>query len=147
MARFKRLNEGLRPVAATQSLTKTEHDGKTILLTSLTGHTITLPKANGVGTKIRMIEKVAPTSGSTVIKVIDSVDVMVGALTISLATGVGVNFPTAANSDTVTLNRTTSGGASAGEWLEFEDIAPGIWAVDGNLNGSGVLVTPFSATV
>lgn len=147
MARFKRLNEGLRGVAASQTLTKAEHDGKTVVLSSLTGHTITLPKASGVGTKIRLVEKVAPTSGSTIVKVIDSVDVMVGSVRISLTTGVGTNFPTTATSDTITLNRTTTGGASNGEWLEFEDIAPGIWLVSGELNGSGVLATPFSATV
>lgn len=145
--RLQKLNMGLVVMAAVQALSKGVHDGKTLILNALTGHTVTLPPAVGSGCKLRFLETVAPTSNSNIIKVANSVDVMIGNLLTSLASGIGTNFPTVAASDTVTLNRTTSGGASNGEWIEFEDVAAGFWAIRGSLNGSGVLVTPFSATV
>lgn len=145
--RWAKLNPGMVTLAATHVLNKAEHDGKTLLLSVLTGHTITLPPATGSGNKIRLVETVAPTSATTVIKVANATDVMIGQARTALATGVGTTFPTVAASDTITLNRTTSGGASNGEQIVFEDVKAGFWAVNAMLNGSGVLVTPFSATV
>lgn len=143
--RLEKLNPGNVVMNAAQSVSKAVHDGKYLVLNSLTGHAITLPKAVGGGANFSFIETVAPTSGSTTIKVIDGVDVMMGAIAVSGTTT--ASFPTAAASDTITLNRTTTGGASNGEWIELVDILPGVWAVRGNLNGSGAVATPFSATV
>jgi hypothetical protein len=56
-------------------------------------------------------------------------------------------FTPGANDDTITLNRTTTGGAQNGEWIQLVDIAPGSWWVSGVLMGSGAVATPFSATV
>ena len=56
-------------------------------------------------------------------------------------------FETAASSDTITLNGTTTGGVNKGDWVELEDIASGIWGVTGLLTGSGTEATPFSAAV
>lgn len=145
--RIARLNPGFVTLAATVSLSKGVHDGKTLLLSVLAGHTITLPPSAGSGCKLRFLETVAPTSNSNIIKVANSTDVLIGSLGISLSTGVGTIWPTGATSDTITENRTTSGGATNGGWIELEDVALGFWSVKGVLNGSGVLVTPFSATV
>lgn len=145
--RLQKLNPGLIAAGSAISLSKALHDGKTILLDTLTGSTVTLPAATGSQCKIRVFEKIAATSNSHIVKVQNSVDVMAGMFDLSLTTGVDALFPTVAASDTVTLNRTTTGGATNGGWMEFEDIAPGIWAIKGMANGSGVLVTPFSATV
>jgi hypothetical protein len=47
----------------------------------------------------------------------------------------------------VTLNGTTTGGVSIGDWVEFEDILGTGWAVRGVVNQSGTEATPFSDTV
>lgn len=146
--RLARLNPGFVTLpAGAFTLSKATHDGKTLIVNALTGHTVTLPPASGSGMRLRIVSTVAPTSNSNIIKVANTTDVMQGSARTSLASGVGTNFPTAATSDTITLNRTTTGGATNGESIELEDIAPGIWNVWANLNGSGVLATPFSATV
>lgn len=145
--RLAKLNPGFVRAGSAISLSKALHDGKTILLDTLTGSVVTLPPAAGTGAKIRVFELVAATSNSHIVKVQNSVDVMAGMMDLSLTTGVDGLFPTVAASDTITLNRTTTGGATNGGWMEFEDVAAGTWAVKGMANGSGVLVTPFSATV
>jgi hypothetical protein len=145
--RLQRLNPGQVVLNATQQLSKGVHDGKNLILNSLTGHTVTLPPAVGSGCRFRIYETVAPTSGSTIIKVAPGSDVMVGAANITVAAGTDTAFPTVATSDTVTLNRTGSGGATNGEYIELVDIATGIWSVFAVLNGSGAGTTPFSATV
>jgi acetamidase/formamidase len=145
--RIAKLNPGFVAAGSTLAASKALHDGKTILLDTLTGSVVTLPAATGSGCKIRVFEKIAATSNSHKVQVQNSTDVMAGNMGVTLSTGVGVNFPTVAASDTVTLNRTTSGGATNGGHMDFEDIAAGIWSVRGQLNGSGVLVTPFSAAV
>lgn len=124
------------------------HFGKTILLDTLTGSTYTLPPATGSGGRIKVFEKLSATSNSHVVKVANANDVMAGNISVTLGTGATPShFPTVAASDTVTLNRTTSGGATNGGWMDFEDVAPNLWSVRGAVNGSGTLVTPFSATV
>jgi len=125
------------------SLSKALHDGNFVLLDQLAGSTVILPAALGLGTQIQIVELNSPTSNSHVIKVQNSTDIMIGAMTISLVTtGVGAIFPTAANSDTITLNRTNTGGASRGGCFEFRDIAPGIWQIiEATANGSGTLNT------
>jgi hypothetical protein len=126
-------------------LGNTTHVGKTVLLDTLTGSVYTLPAAIGSGAIIRVFEKLAATSNSHKVQVANSVDVMAGTVIVSGTTT--VSFPTVAASDTITLNRTTTGGATNGAWFEFQDAAPGIWAVKGNANGSGAVATPFSAAV
>lgn len=145
--RILKLNPGFVNAGSTIQLSKGLHDGKTILLDTLTGSVVTLPPATGSQCKIRVFEKIAATSNSHIVKVQNSTDVMAGNLGVTLSTGVGTNWPTTATSDTITLNRTTSGGASNGGHMDFEDVAPGVWSVRGQVNGSGILATPFSATV
>lgn len=129
-------------------LSKAIHDGAFVLLDQLAGSVVTLPPALGLGTQIRIVELNAATSNSHIIKVQNSTDILIGAMSISLSTGVGTCFPAAATSDTITLNRTTTGGATRGGCFEFQDIAPGIWQIiEALANGSGALATPFSATV
>ncbi len=149
--RLARLNPGFVMLDATMSLSKAIHDGKVLLLNVLTGHTITLPPAAGTGGRFRFVTRTAATSGSNIIKVQNAVDVLVGNLAISIAAGGALSAfqaaPTVAGADTVTMNRTTTGGAVAGDWLIFEDIAAGFWQISGILNGTAAPVTPFTATV
>ena len=98
-----------------------------------------------------LVTTIAATSGSSIIKVQNSIDVMIGSVQISIAAGGAASAfqasPSVAGADTLTLNRTTTGGAIAGELVEFEDVAPGFWFIDGNLNGTATPATPFTSTV
>lgn len=146
--RLARLNPGFVALPAVGSLSKGVHDGKTLLFTSLTGHTITLPPATGSGTRLRFITRTAATSGSNVVKAQNSTDVMIGSLDVSIAAGGALSsFQAAAASDTITMNRTTTGGAVAGDVIEMEDVASGVWAVRGVLTGTAAPATPFSSGV
>jgi len=146
--RLQKLNPGFVAAGAAISLSKALHDGKTILLDTLTGSVVTLPAATGSGCKIRVFEKLAATSNSHKIQVQNSTDVMAGSVCLTTAAGTtDGTFPTAATSDTITLNRTTTGGLTNGAWFDFEDVAAGLWSVRGCANGQATVVTPFSAAV
>ena len=98
--------------------------------------------------RIRFVQSVVPTSNSNIIKVANGTDVFRGFAIMAADGGdTVVMFETASTSDTMTLNRSTTGGTQIGEWAEFEDIAAGFWAVRANLAGTGTEATPFSATV
>jgi hypothetical protein len=140
-----------RLIAAGSELTVTEalHDGKTICLDTLAGSTCTLPAATGSGARFRFVVKVVNTSVAHVIKVVGN-DVMFGNI-ITNSTGdtpdLAQFWPTAADSDTITLNSTTKGGAAIGDFVVVEDIVADKWAVYGVTTSSGAEETPFSAGV
>ena len=133
---------------ATETAAVTTHDSRIVLLDTAAGSTLTLPAATGSGAVYKCIVSVLATSNSHVVKVTGD-DVMYGMVIISDqdTAGTTTSFVTAADSDTVTLNRTTSGSVTIGEWLEFVDIAADKWAVRGVLTNTGAGATPFSATV
>lgn len=139
-----------RLVAAGSTLAVTEalHDGKTILLDTATGSVCTLPASSGSGARFRFVVSVIATSNSHVVKVANGTDVMAGfALVAQDAADTAVMFETGATSDTITLNRTTTGSTQKGETIEVEDIATGFWAVRVIVAATGTEATPFSATV
>lgn len=141
------------PVAAGAALTLTEalHNGKTILLDTAAGSTVTLPAASGSGMRFRFLVSVIATSNSHIVKVANSSDTMTGMLmAVSDDAGFPVKGYTAdatAGADTITLNRTTTGSTVKGEWIEIEDYAANKWAVKGMTAATGTEATPFSATV
>lgn len=102
-----------------------------------TGSVITLPKATGSGFSYKFIVGETVTSNTLVIQVADSVDVMAGKAN---------TFETAATTDTITLNGTTTGGY-VGDEVELTDIGEGLWAVNATLKQTGTAATPFSAAV
>jgi hypothetical protein len=57
-------------------------------------------------------------------------------------------WPTAADSDTITMNASTTGGLSIGDFVELIDILTDTWYVFGITTSSGASeATPFSAAV
>lgn len=139
-----------RAVLAGSTLAVTEalHDGKTIQFDQLAGSVCTLPAASGSGARFRFATFVLATSNSHIVKVANGTDIMVGAISVSDAADDSLTlFSTTATSDTITLNRTTTGSVRIGEMIELEDIKTGFWAVRGHLIGTGGEATPFSATV
>lgn len=139
-------------LTADTTLTEATHDSKILLLGEVGGNaslTVTLPDATGSGARFKFIVSVVNTS-NYVIAVPDADNVMYGNI-IANSTGdtpdLAQPWPTAADSDTITLNGTTSGGAAIGDWIELIDIAADTWAVSGVVTASGTEVTPFSAAV
>lgn len=139
-----------RLVAAGSALSVTEaaHDGKTILLDTAAGSTCTLPASTGSGARFRFVVSTVATSNSHIIKVANATDVMAGFALVAQDGGdTAVLFETAATSDTITLNRTTTGSTQKGEFFVLEDIAAGFWSVYGVIAATGTEATPFSAAV
>lgn len=140
------------PVAggAALSLTTALHNNKTILFDTAAGTVLTLPASTGNGAKFRCVVSVLATSNSHILQCVGT-DMMQGACgiidtdtadaTIQFAALVGDTF------DTITMNRTTTGLAAPGDWVEVEDVVAGVWAVRGLIRASGAVATPFSSAV
>lgn len=140
----------IRTLTASTTITQELHDGQTLLMgASGAALTFTLPAALGTGAKFKFRVGVVNTS-NYIIQVANSTDVMGGGVIVNddSATGVqGFDTTATAGADTVTLNGTTTGGVSIGDWVELEDIKSGFWGVTGILTASGTEATPFSAAV
>jgi hypothetical protein len=136
------------PAGSTLTL-REAHDGKIILLDTLTGSIVTLPPARGSGMTLKFVVSVLATSNSHIVKVANTVDTMQGIAWIEdTDTGNAVlAFASGATGDTITLNRSTTGSVSLGEMIEVIDLAPGKWQVSALLTATGAPATPFSATV
>jgi hypothetical protein len=133
--------------AATLSVTAASHAGATIVLNRAAGTTVTLPASTGSGFKYTFIVGTTVTSNSDIIKVANASDVMTGvAISGQDAADTAVLFETAATSDTITLNGTTTGGIK-GDRVEIEDIATNLYYVRVVGSATGTEASPFSATV
>lgn len=121
--------------------------GSTVILPA--GATAALPNGAAIGTKFTFTVSVLATSNSHIVKVANANDIMVGAIaTVDTDTSDAyAAFPTLAASDTITLNRSTTGSVRTGETFTVEYIATNRWLVDGIVYVTGTPATPFSATV
>lgn len=134
------------PTSLTASTTLTRHyAGAAVTLDAAAGLTVTLPAATGKGDTYTIVVGTTVTSNGYVIKVASSSDIMQGALGVT-TDAAGVVIPTAATSDTITMNGSTTGGIK-GSRVVLTDVASGVWAVGGALVSTGVEATPFSASV
>lgn len=132
----------------TLTLTVASHAGRPILLDTAAGSVVTLPAATGTQAEFEFITSVIATSNSHIVKVANATDVMTGALlTVDNADGTCTAFGTVAASDTITLNRTTTGSVKIGERFFLKDVKAGYWAVSGVVIATGTEATPFSAAV
>jgi hypothetical protein len=131
------------------TLTAAAHSDKILLLGEVGGNAavaVTLPAATGSGARFHFKVSVVNTSGYTIqVTGDDTMDGHILSLQDSADTVVG--WETAATSDTITLNGTTTGGVSIGDWIELVDIAADQWTVTGITTSSGTEATPFSAAV
>ena len=138
---------------ATDSITETEHAGRTLLLGEVGGNAnvvLTLPDASGSGNIYHFIVSVAM-GGSTTYKIQapDADNTFAGQVMYLDEDGTAVtSFPTVAASDTVTLNSGTQGGL-VGDTVTFIDIATDKYAVSGQMRVAAGAnpATPFSADV
>lgn len=140
----------LKPIsatAATLALTLATHASTTVVANRAAGITMTLPAATGTGAKYKIVVGTTVTSNSLKVQVANATDVMTGtALFGQDAADTAVLFETAADSDTITLNGSTTGGIK-GDIIELEDLASGLWGVTVRGSATGAEATPFSAAV
>jgi hypothetical protein len=131
---------------ATLTATEADHEGQFVTLNRAAGITVTLPASTGGGARYRFIVGTTFT-GSGIIQVANSSDVMTGLALVAQDGGdTCVMFETAASSDTVTLNGTTTGGITGAD-VELIDIAANKWFVNVRTAATGTEATPFSAAV
>ncbi|MBR1230213.1 hypothetical protein JQ600_35550 [Bradyrhizobium sp. AUGA SZCCT0176] len=151
IARVADVSSRIVVITETGAITEALHEGKTCLLREAGGNalvTLTLPAATGGGGRYRFVVDEVNTS-SYVIKSVAGADIMTGCIIGNDGGGVTttLRWQAAATDDTFTLNGTTMGGVTRGDWVEFEDIAADRWAVRGVVSQSGNEATPFSDTV
>lgn len=145
MASEYKPNLGVIEITAATTLDDDAYAGRTISLNSTTGRIVILPAATGSGATYTIFVAATVSSGSHVVRVANSSDIMQGTLVVTTDID-GVVFPTASTTDTITMNGTTTGGVR-GSLVELQDVAPTIWALRGALVSTGVEATPFSAAV
>lgn len=134
-------------LTAATAITRDSHDGRILYLNAAAGKAITLPNASGSGSRFRFILGTTVTSGSHTIKVANATDVMIGhAVALADAGDTLVGFETAADTDTISLNGSTTGGKK-GDEIEIIDVAIGVFFVKTLISATGIEATPFSATV
>lgn len=136
-------------LAVSTTLEQAIHEGRILMLNGTgAAFTQTLPAATGSGAKYTFIVGAVNTSNH-LIKVTGN-DVMYGNVITNSTTDtpdLAQPWPTAVDSDTITLNGTTTGGQAIGDIIELIDIATDKWFVLGITTTSGTEATPFSATV
>ena len=132
-------------ITAATTLSKDTHAGAVVVLDSATGRIITLPASTGKGDVYTIYVKTTVSSGSHVIQVANSTDVMNGGVSLSTDIG-GTNMLASATSDTITMNGSTTGGL-AGSQVTLTDVVAGFWMVSGYLVTTGAEATPWSAAV
>lgn len=128
---------------ATLALDEDTHAGTTVLLNKADGITVTLPASVGKGAIYKFFVGTTFTSNGVI--QVTTTDIMQGGVAVS-TDAAGVTILTAATSDTLTMNGSTTGGLK-GSFVEFEDVSAGIWKVSGFLVSTGAEATPFSAAV
>jgi hypothetical protein len=136
----------LKPVTATASLTlnKYDHAENVVNLSAAAGLTVTLPAATGSGAEYEMFVVTTVTSNAYVVQVTGT-DIIQGGVALSTDIG-GTNMLTAATTDTISMNGSTTGGLK-GSWVKVKDVSSGIWRLNGFLVTTGTEATPFSAAV
>lgn len=134
-------------ITANTTLTKASHAGRLLVFNDADGATLTLPAATGSGDRYRFYVGVTVTSVSDKIAVANASDIMAGVIFGAQDGGdTVVGWETAADSDTITLNGSTTGGLK-GDYIELEDAKANLWRVTGHIAQTGTEATPFSAAV
>lgn len=137
---------------ATITLNEWDHSGRTLVLNRAGGITVTLPAATGSGATYNFFILTTFTS-SLVIQVDSSSAYMNGVAHVANDTDASASLFETANSgsaatesDTITMNGTTTGGY-VGTVIQLQDVAANRWSVMSSGAASGVEATPFSAAV
>lgn len=134
-------------VTADATMTSASNAGRTMVLDVASGATVTLPAASGTGNIYKFFVKTTVTSNSYKIQVANGNDTMAGVAIVANDSDNSASiFETAATSDTITLNGTTTGGILGGT-VEIQDVASNVFSVVARGAATGSEATPFSAAV
>jgi len=145
MAHWYERTFGLNTVTdATATINADAHVGAPIIANRAAGCTLTLPAATGSGNKYEIIGAVDAT-GDQIVQVTGD-DTMAGVAYLGNDSAGVSSFYTAAGSDTITLDGTTTGGKK-GWQVVCRDIAADTWFVQVISEASGTEATPFSSAV
>lgn len=151
-------NEGgvMRPVgnpaivSLTQAVTlsKLLHAGRTCVINLAAGFAITLPAATGSGDRYRLVFGTALTTTSTVVITAGAATILKGLALInntgdSSAATVDA-YPAGASDEKFTFDHALGAG-EVGDWVEFEDIASGVFAVRAHIGAEPDPATPFAS--
>ena len=131
--------------AATVTINADAHVGMPIILNRAAGCVATLPAATGSGNTYNFIGAIDAT-GDQKVQVANSSDTMAGVAYLGNDSAGASCFYTAAASDTITLDGSTTGGLK-GWRVTCTDMAANTWAVMVMSEASGTEATPFSAAV
>ena len=139
--------DSLVSVTADVTLTSASHAGRTMVLDVASGATVTLPAATGTGNVYKFFVKTTVTSNDYIIQVASADDTMAGVAIVANDSDASASiFETAATSDTITLDGSTTGGILGGQ-IELQDVASGVFSVAIRQAATGDEATPFSAAV
>ncbi len=134
-------------VTANVTLTSASHAGRTMNLNVASGATVTLPAASGTGNIYKFFVQTTVTSNDYIIQVANSSDTMSGMAIVANDGGDTASiFETAADTDTITMDGTTTGGI-LGAQVEIQDVASNKFSVVVRTAATGTEATPFSAAV
>lgn len=129
----------------TLTLTPALHAGRILNLAPTGGLALTPPAATGTGDVYEFICSAAITGGSFTFdaKAGNASDVIYGWIQTYKATTF-TPYINASNSNLLTLDGTTKGGAAIGDWFRVTDAALHVWKIESFLTQSGTIATPFS---
>jgi hypothetical protein len=145
------IRSAIKSITATVTATRAVNSGLTNVLNAAAGLTVTLPATSSstLGNRFRFNVGTLLTSNSYIIKVANATDVFAGGVLVNDAgdsSAAAADFmATSATSDTFTM-AASAGAGRIGDWVEFECIASGTWAVTGMVQMLDP-TSPFSATV
>jgi hypothetical protein len=132
---------------ASATLNRSTHSECLNTISAAAGLTLTLPAATGSGDVYRFAVDTTVTSNAVVVRVANASDIMAGVAISAADGGSTVNaWETAADSDTISLNGTTTGGIR-GDYIILEDAVANRWNVRMISASTGTEATPFSAAV
>jgi len=140
-------SDSLVSVTASATMTSAANAGRTMVLDIASGATVTLPAAGGTGNIYKFFVATTVTSNDYIIQVANSSDTMSGMAIVANDGGDTASiFETAADTDTITMDGTTTGGI-LGAQVEIQDVASNKFSVTVRTAATGTEATPFSAAV
>jgi hypothetical protein len=135
--------------AGTTKLTPEDHSDRLLLSTNAAAAvTVVLPEAIGSGDAYKVQNLVDRSSGSLTFQVNTLTSNVMNAIIWSLDSTAVATDTTAwfmTNASQIALNGGTTGGVG-GDYLEFIDVATGLWIVRGYTTTAGDKATPLTAT-
>ena len=140
--RLNRLERTVQLISAATTTLSAPKQGIQYLRTTIVGaQTINVPAATGKSGGFNIFIGITAT-GNKVIKAAGTTLIQGVA---AMAGGTAGTFGTAANTNTITFNGSTTGGV-IGTLVELRDVAVGVYAVKVHSIGTGIQATCFSNT-